>query len=1065
LRYDAASIRGLNPQSWKVALFLYGSGLCALVYQIVWLREFRLIFGVSTAASAAVLAIFMGGLGAGSLLLGPRVDRSPRPLVFYAHLEILVAASALATPLLLELVRSVYLGLGGSMALGAFLGTLLRLVLAALVLAIPTVAMGGTLPAAARAVEDRTDPGRRGVGLLYGINTLGAVTGCSLATFCLLEAVGTRATLWCAFALNVAIALTARVVGQRAEKMEPEVASAERSAADRAAPVWFVLVGAVTVGFAFFLMELVWYRMLGPILGGTVFTFGLVLASALLGIGLGGACYAAFFRDRAATLAALAATCLLEAVAIAIPFAIGDPIALLAQELRHLAIFGFAGHVAGWAVIAALVVLPAAFVAGVQFPMLIALLGQGRRRVGREVGLAYAANTLGAIAGALAGGFGLIPALSATGCWRLVALLLLALGLLAVALSLGAERRWLRLAPAGLGAIAVVLLTAAHGPTAAWRQSGIGAGRARFGNTVNAAHQWVNAKRRDVSWEVDGLESSVALVHRDGYAFLVNGKSDGNARTDAPTMVMSGVLAAFLHPEPESALVVGLGTGATAGWLGAVPSIERVDVVELERAVLDVARACGPVNERVMENPKVHVRVADGREVLLTTPRTYDLIVSEPSNPYRAGVASLFTREFYEAVDGRLDDGGLFLQWVQAYEVDAKTLHTVYATLAAVFPYVQTWELHAGDLALVASRKPLALDADALRARLGQEPFGRAVASTWRATTLEEALGRFVAGSELARAVARASSSRVNTDDRNYVEFDFARAVGRKGAFLIPDVRATARARGAHRPTIAAGRVDWDRVDEAVVDARLVSGVDFDDLLTHDQRRRFSGEQLLRAEAKLAWARAHYEEAVDSWRRQPLEPRGPVELALVAESLAHMGDRQALAYVTALRAYQPIEADAILATYDFEVGDIASATAALEAAFSGYRRDPWPSRRIMSRALHLAERVARRDGALATRLYRALRDPFAVRVFDARRKQTLARISMKSDDSALCVEAMELFEPYPVWTQDALLARAECYEINSHERAERAWADLESFVERAPTSFDQGLEPVKNPAQ
>ncbi len=1040
-----------------MALFLYGSGVCALVYQLVWLREFRLIFGVSTAASAAVLAIFMGGLGAGSLLLGARVDRSPRPLVFYARLEIAVAVSALATPLLLGVVREIYLGLGGSTTLGSVVGTVLRLVLAALVLAIPTVAMGGTLPAAARAVEDRSDPTRRGVGLLYGVNTLGAVTGCVLATFYLLEAFGARATLQAACVLNLAIALTAWAVGRRQIAVEPEEPSASAEAGARAAPVWFVLAGAATVGFAFFLMELVWYRMLGPILGGTVFTFGLVLAAALLGIGLGGAFYAAFVRKRPVTLAGLAATCLLEAAAIAIPFAVGDSIAILAYELRHLAVFGFAGHVAGWAVIAALVVLPGALVAGVQFPMLIALLGRGRRRVGREVGLAYAANTVGAIAGALAGGFGLIPALSATGCWRLVVLLLLILGLLSLSLSLRLDRRWGRAIPAGLGAVALVALVFAPGPTAAWRQSGIGAGRARLGSSVNSVHQWLNAKRRDVSWEVDGLESSVALVHRDGYAFIVNGKSDGNARTDAPTMVMSGVLAAFLHQDPKSALVIGLGTGATAGWLGAVPSIERVDVVELERAVLDVARACGPINEEVMDNPKVHVRVADGREALLTSERTYDVIVSEPSNPYRAGVASLFTREFYQAVDDRLGEGGLFLQWVQAYEVDAKTLHTVFATLASVFPHVQTWELHAGDLALVASRSSMPLDAAALRAKLGTEPFARAVADTWRATTLEGVLGRFVANSDLAVAVTEAKGVRINTDDRNYVEFDFARAVGRKGAFLIPGIRATALSLEANRPEVVAGRVDWERVAEAVADARLVSGVDFDDLLTREQRRHFSAAQLSRSNAKLSWARGHYEEAARAWRQQAREPDGPVELALLAESLARLGERDALGYVAELRSYQPVEADAILAAYCYEVGDLASATAALEAAFVGYRRDPWPSRRIMSRAIRVAEWIARRDGGLATRIYRALREPFAVRVLDSKRKQALARVSMLSDDTGLCVDAMELFEPYPVWTQKALLARAECYEINRHPLADRAWDDLTAFVAAAPTSFDVGL--------
>ncbi|WP_244222246.1 fused MFS/spermidine synthase, partial [Corallococcus exercitus] len=191
-----------------MAPLLFGSGLCALVYQTVWLREFRLIFGASTAASAAVLAIFMAGLGLGSALLGARADRQARPLAFYANLELLIAASAALSPFLVEAVRAIYIALGGTPVMGLGLGTVVRLVLSLLVLAVPTVLMGGTLPAAARAVLSDEDPHRRDLALLYGINTLGAVTGAVASTFLLLEVLGNRSTLWSACLLLALIQIS-----------------------------------------------------------------------------------------------------------------------------------------------------------------------------------------------------------------------------------------------------------------------------------------------------------------------------------------------------------------------------------------------------------------------------------------------------------------------------------------------------------------------------------------------------------------------------------------------------------------------------------------------------------------------------------------------------------------------------------------------------------------------------------------------------------------------------------------------------------------------------------------
>ncbi|HMJ52687.1 MAG TPA: fused MFS/spermidine synthase [Polyangiaceae bacterium] len=802
-------------------------------------------------------------------------------------------------------------------------------------------------------------------------------------------------------------------------------------------------------------MEIVWYRMLGPLLGGTVFTFGLILAVALLGVGLGGAFYGVLEKGRRPSLASFAITSVLEALCMALPYALGDRVATTALALRSLEILGFPGLALGWALVAMLVVLPAACVAGVQFPMLIALLGEGSEDVGRQTGLAYAANTAGAIAGSLLGGFVLLPTVGALGCWRGVVVLLVVLGLAAAAIALRRGHLSGRLAIAvGLASVALLLLRAT-GPTALFRHSPIGVGRipAEMTSSPNAWRSWVNAERRGIQWEADGVESAVALSNRAGLAFVVNGKVDGHIRADAPTQVMSGMVGAILHPQPKSALVIGLGTGSSAGWLGAIPELERVDVVELEPAILRVARDCTVVNHGVLDNPKVKIVIGDAREVLLTTRAKYDLVFSEPSNPYRAGIASLFTLEYYRSVFDRLEDGGLFLQWVQAYDVDSRTVKKIYATLAAVFPSVQTWELGANDLLLVGSREPLVLDAAVLRAKVAREPYQAALAAAWRAIEMEGFLAHFVAGPSLARAIADEEPS-LNTDDRTLVEFAFARSANHRGGFDSVEVVATARARGEARPDVR-GEVAWDRVDDERITFRTSeaeSGPPPPDLRP---------AQRLRAAAQAQYLAGQWASVVELWQAQGRDPTDPTELAVVAEAMAEQGDEGALRYAQALRALQPAEADAILARLRARQDKREEAMAFLESAFARHRVDPWPMPVIMRHAVELAADLAKGDRALAERVYAALRQPFAGDLQQEMRTDAMLVAAGQLPLETACVEALSGLEPHVPWRLSVLSWRSRCYEAHKPAWAGRAARDLDEYLSGEAAPFGEGLTNVE----
>ncbi len=1042
----------------QIACLLFCSGLCALIYQTVWLREFRLIFGASTAASAAVLGIFMGGLGLGSAWLGKRAEATLRPLLYYANLELLIALAAAITPGLVWLVRQLYAATGGTMVLGHGAGTLVRLLLASLVLIVPTFLMGGTLPAAARAALREEDLGRRSLALLYGCNTLGAVTGAALSTFWLVEHFGNRQTLWLACALNVLVALVARALGRAMPEVEASVPS---TAEDRRAggSYRFVVVAAALVGFAFMLMELVWYRMLSPILGGSTFTFGLILVVALLGIGLGGAAYSLRGAQRPALLSGFALTCALEAACLAVPYALGDRLAMLALTLRPLGTFGLGGHVLGWFIVSSIVVLPAAMVAGYQFPMLIALLGEGRTGVAQHTGQAYAANTLGAIIGSLAGGFGLMPLLGAVGVWKAVTLVLAAL---AVAAAVQQFRREVRSAVVSVGiAAAAVLLLFATGPTAGWRHSGIGAGRAAKA-TENPVlmRDLRDSHRRAVLWEVDGVESGVGISAQSGFAFVVNGKVDGHARMDAGTQVMSGIIGALLHGDVRRSMVIGLGTGSTGGWLGAVPTMERVDVVELEPAILEVARRCAPVNRSVLENPKVAIHIGDAREVLLATPERYDVIFSEPSNPYRAGIASLFTQDFYHAVIERLKPGGMFLQWVQAYEIDAEAIQTVYATLGSVFPQIQTWRTQGNDLLLVATREPIALDAAALRARIAGEPFSAALRDVWRVDSLEGLLARFLGNEQLARRIVD-SGHAVATDDRNSLEFGFARGIGRSRRVNLADEMVVfSRSEKLNRPSRLSGEVDWEKVG--------IEEVAFEGWYHSD-----SGAVEKESEARTHWRNFLSLYVADEQRRafatlrsKPLLPPRGLILDAAAEVLAQAGSDRALPLIKQVAARRPSDAEALRGIFLSTQDRFAEAADCFAEAFVAWRSDPWARPELMRKSVATATALAVKcgDRSLALRMFGALREPFAVELVREARIAALVEIAPHTAPDRANPQlraALANFGPYPQWTKDFLARRARAYRDLNDPLFEQAALDLREFLDLEPARFDTSLQKPK----
>jgi spermidine synthase len=407
----------------------------------------------------------------------------------------------------------------------------------------------------------------------------------------------------------------------------------------------------------------------------------------------------------------------------------------------------------------------------------------------------------------------------------------------------------------------------------------------------------------------------------------------------------------------------------------------------------------------------MHVTIGDGRELLLTSQQKYDVIFSEPSNPYRAGIASLFTREFYQAIKQRLNPGGVFLQWVQVYEVDRQAIDLVYATLGSEFPHIESWRTHR-DLLLIATNEPLKYDATSLRRMIASEPYRQGLKVSWRVAELEGLFARYVARPEYAREVSARHRGPLNTDDRNLLEFGFARSVNRHDLFDMKTVLDLSKRRGFDRPPVASD-LDWETVEHG--------------------RSLLYGTPVPRGEAPAGDPAKLYALLFDRVLRAAASGRPlPPELVGRLEEVAPEG-AAILAASLAYRAREPERAVELLS-----------------GVFERLRRDPWPDADLMFTAMKMIGHLGVQDREQAGIILALLREPFASRVLDEQRSETGFQIATHHRMAEECVAFLANLEPWVPWRQTLLERRVTCYEIAGSPKLNRARVELAEFVSNEP---------------
>jgi spermidine synthase len=740
-------------------LFVFAlSGLAALVYQVLWGRMLTLIFGATAAATGTVLAVFMGGLALGGWGAGKRADRLARPLKVYACLEAGIGVLALIAPLLFQaavpVIRMVWQMTGGN---GAAM-VIARILLACVALLPPATLMGATLPVLTRACVTRFETVGARIGLLYGVNTLGAAAGAFLSGFVLIPLLGLSLPTWLAATLNGLLAVCALVLDRYSipqpnpllgKETEPDAASGvppSKNTGAALAPsrlpseesvgglVKFVLAGFAVSGAIALAYEVVWTRALLLVIGSNVYAFAAMLTTFLIGLFLGAAVTARFadrFRRPILVLAWLEAAVGVAAWAGCEMF---NQLPWLSISLANSATLP---QNAGAAILArlglaSLVMLPIALFLGALFPPVVRACATALESMGRTVGDLYAANTLGAIAGALTASFVLVPILGTQGSLRamIAANLLLAAFFMTVQAAQSSHSALRRFAPAfALTAVAIALPLC----LTQWDMlTMISAQQARratafsryLGNSAPFQSQSDYALKMSLEAKVlyhgDGLSSDVAVLQstQSGVKGLfTNGQEDATDGPDMPTQILLAALPMLLHPQPDQVAVVGWGSGVTGG-VAEEFNLKHIDALEIEPDVMVASHYFDEHNHNSLDDSRLSVITQDGRNVLMATNKTYDVIISEPSNVWGAGVCNLFTRDYFKICRARMRPGGLFTQWFAYGSIPTPEVRGVYAALHQVFPYAIVFKVDSVDAIVVASAQPVMVNASGVAQKM-----------------------------------------------------------------------------------------------------------------------------------------------------------------------------------------------------------------------------------------------------------------------------------------------------------------------------------------------------------
>ncbi|MFA7227500.1 MAG: fused MFS/spermidine synthase [Melioribacteraceae bacterium] len=701
-----------------VYLLFVVSGITGLIYQIVWFKFISLFLGNTTYAQMTVLATFLGGLAIGNHLFGKKSDSLKNPVKIYSLLELFIGTYCLFYPLLSGLLGNLFLSTAPELNTSSqnILFNGLRFLTAALLLFAPTAAMGGTLPILSRFFVDNLQNTRKEIAVLYFLNSFGAVVGVVFAGFVLIKEFGLNVTIYAAAVLNIIAGMIGLLVSSSSKiiRQDEPTSSAEDKeeiilpGADKKTVRAAITVAGLS-GMAALIYEMVWVRLLVHFFGSSTYAFSIMLMAFIGGIALGSLLISKNFFKKFNYVKLLVSaqgiiafsTMIILLLYERLPYFFWRASTLLSRSAESFGIFLGLEFITAFSIL----IIPTLFM-GMALPVAAEIVSSSNKKVGLSVGRVFSVNTFGAVAGVILSGLLFIPLFGIKGSFEIGILLnIVAAAILVWSYDLYSSRT--RIFLTGIFTLSFLIYLILF---PSWNRSVMIKGIFRsLGSAPPESFAEFSKDpgiERIVFYE-EGINATVAvtqsIANPGRKRLIINGKPDASSYFDMPTQVLLAQIPMMIHPDPKNIFVVGFGSGTTIGSILTQPA-EKVTCAEISREVINAAGFFKIENRNCVSDPRLRIINEDAVTLLKLSKEKYDVIISEPSNPWIAGIGNLFSKEYFEKCSAALNKGGLMVQWFHLYEADDDVVKLVLNTFASVFPYAQMWNSIANDIILVGSK-------------------------------------------------------------------------------------------------------------------------------------------------------------------------------------------------------------------------------------------------------------------------------------------------------------------------------------------------------------------------
>jgi spermidine synthase len=700
-----------------VALFIF-SGLASLVYQVVWFKQLSYFLGNTTYSQSVVLATFMGGLALGAWYWGKRADKFTNNLRLFALLEIALALYCFFYNPIFNFTEGQFTSFVRYFELASDSASVLflKLVVSSSTMLFPTFLMGGTLPVLVRFLNNQSSQIGTNVAILYFVNSLGAVLGTVFAGFFLLQVFGLRGSIYIGASFELAVGLLALLVSRNYVESKQVAADVNRKVeVQHDAPLSprqykLILWMAGLTGLCAMMYEVGWLRILIPILSSSTYSFTIILTVFITGITLGS--YLVYrYQDRITHAMRFVAYCQLGIVlSILITLPVYERVPFLLWKLvsgSEVIQANYSLYLAiQFVFIFLLMILPTVFM-GMSLPILSRIAIRRISDSGQTVGQVFAINTLGTVIGSIAAGLLFIPFIGILHTIELALVINGVVALMAIRNGADIQAKWKRLLALGTGVAALFYLFTVNQEN--WAHAIMISEIPRKINRHEPHGSFdeffeESKKLNKLLFYKEGVGGTIVVGEHSNQIFLVtNGKGDANSQGDLRTQVSLGLTPVTLHPSPDSIFVIGFGAGTTIGHAASHPAVRYADVAEISAEVIEASSFFEIVNNKPLQNKKVNVIRDDGVSALRLSNKRYDVIISQPSNPWSAGVGNLFTDEFFRDCKKHLRPGGMVAQWFSLYEMDDKSLQLILRTALNQFSYITLWHIGKSDILLMCS--------------------------------------------------------------------------------------------------------------------------------------------------------------------------------------------------------------------------------------------------------------------------------------------------------------------------------------------------------------------------